>query len=128
MSIENLEVDMVLLPKNVIFDNTNINPVRITKVSEAFVTVKDIITEESGDFNQNELKLNFIKMNEESIESEIENELTEEDIQNAEDSQIIYESFSQDTDAQSKLVDEVENNNVSEDDLLKNFNNNTKLC
>ena len=39
-------------------------------------------------------------------------ELTEEDIQNAEDSQIIYESFSQDTDAQSKLVDEVENNNV----------------
>lgn len=128
MSIENLEVDMVLLPKNVIFDNTNINPVRITKVSEAFVTVKDIITEETGDFNQNELKLNFIKMNEESIESEIENELTEEDIQNAEDSQIIYESFSQDTDAQSKLVDEVENNNVSEDDLLKNFNNNTKLC
>ena len=128
MSIENLEVDMVLLPKNVIFDNTNINPVRITKVSEAFVTVKDIITEESGEFNQNELKLNFIKMNEESIESEIENELTEEDIQNAEDSQIIYESFSQDTDAQSKLVDEVENNNVSEDDLLKNFNNNTKLC
>ena len=128
MSIENLEVDMVLLPKNVIFDNTNINPVRITKVSEAFVTIKDIITEESGDFNQNELKLNFIKMNEESIESEIENELTEEDIQNAEDSQIIYESFSQDTDAQSKLVDEVENNNVSEDDLLKNFNNNTKLC
>lgn len=128
MSIENLEVDMVLLPKNVIFDNTNINPVRITKVSEAFVTVKDIITEETGEFNQNELKLNFIKMNEESIESEIENELTEEDIQNAEDSQIIYESFSQDTDAQSKLVDEVENNNVSEDDLLKNFNNNTKLC
>ena len=128
MSIENLEVDMVLLPKNVIFDNTNINPVRITKVSEAFVTVKDIITEETGDFNQNELKLNFIKMNEESIESEIENELTEEDIQNAEDSQIIYESFSQDTDAQSKLVDEVENNNVSEVDLLKNFNNNTKLC
>ena len=128
MSIENLEVDMILLPKNVIFDNTNINPVRITKVSEAFVTVKDIITEETGEFNQNELKLNFIKMNEESIESEIENELTEEDIQNAEDSQIIYESFSQDTDAQSKLVDEVENNNVSEDDLLKNFNNNTKLC
>ena len=128
MSIENLEVDMVLLPKNVIFDNTNINPVRITKVSEAFVTVKDIITEETGEFNQNELKLNFIKMNEESIESEIENELTEEDIQNAEDSQIIYESFSQDTDAQSKLVDEVENNKVSEDDLLKNFNNNTKLC
>ena len=128
MSIENLEVDMVLLPKNVIFDNTNINPVRITKVSEAFVTIKDIITEETGEFNQNELKLNFIKMNEESIESEIENELTEEDIQNAEDSQIIYESFSQDTDAQSKLVDEVENNNVSEDDLLKNFNNNTKLC
>ena len=128
MSIENLEVDMVLLPKNVIFDNTNINPVRITKVSEAFVTVKDIITEETGEFNQNELKLNFIKMNEESIESEIENELTEEDIQNAEDSQIIYESFSQDTDAQSKLVDEVENNNVSEADLLKNFNNNTKLC
>ena len=128
MSIENLEVDMVLLPKNVIFDNTNINPVRITKVSEAFVTIKDIITEETGEFNQNELKLNFIKMNEESIESEIENELTEEDIQNAEDSQIIYESFSQDTDAQSKLVDEVENNKVSEDDLLKNFNNNTKLC
>ena len=128
MSIENLEVDMILLPKNVIFDNTNINPVRITKVSEAFVTIKDIITEETGEFNQNELKLNFIKMNEESIESEIENELTEEDIQNAEDSQIIYESFSQDTDAQSKLVDEVENNNVSEDDLLKNFNNNTKLC
>ena len=84
--------------------------------------------EETGEFNQNELKLNFIKMNEESIESEIENELTEEDIQNAEDSQIIYESFSQDTDAQSKLVDEVENNNVSEADLLKNFNNNTKLC
>ena len=60
MSIENLEVDMVLLPKNVIFDNTNINPVRITKVSEAFVTIKDIITEETGEFNQNELKLNFI--------------------------------------------------------------------
>ena len=59
---------------------------------------------------------------------EIENELTEEDIQNAEDSQIIYKSFSQDTDAQSTLVDEVENNNVSEVDLLKNFNNNTKLC
>ena len=42
--------------------------------------------------------------------------------------QMIYDEFSKDTEAQSKLVDEVENNNVSEDVLLKNFNNNTKLC
>ena len=67
-------------------------------------------------------------MNEEAAELENDTELTKEDIQNAEDSQMIYDEFSKDTEAQSKLVDEVENNNVSEDVLLKNFNNNTKLC
>ena len=128
MSIENLDVNMLLLPKNTIFDNTNINPVKVTNVTETYVTVEDVITGEKGDINQTDLKLNFIKMNEEAAELENDTELTKEDIQNAEDSQIIYDEFSKDTEAQSKLVDEVENNNVSEDVLLKNFNNNTKLC
>jgi len=128
MSIENLDVNMLLLPKNTIFDNTNINPVKITNVTETYVTVEDVITGEKGDINQTDLKLNFIKMNEEAAELENDTELTKEDIQNAEDSQMIYDEFSKDTDAQSKIVDYLENNNVSEDDLLKSFNNNTKIC
>jgi len=128
MSIENLDVNMLLLPKNTIFDNTNINPVKITNVTETYVTVEDVITGEKGDINQTDLKLNFIKMNEEAAELENDTELTKEDIQNAEDSQMIYDEFSKDTDAQSKIVDYLENNDVSEDDLLKSFNNNTKIC
>jgi len=128
MSIENLDVNMLLLPKNTIFDNTNINPVKVTNVTETYVTVEDVITGEKGDINQTDLKLNFIKMNEEAAELENDTELTKEDIQNAEDSQMIYDEFSKDTDAQSKIVDYLENNDVSEDDLLKSFNNNTKIC
>jgi hypothetical protein len=128
MSIENLDVNMLLLPKNTIFDNTNINPVKVTNVTETYVTVEDVITGEKGDINQTDLKLNFIKMNEEAAELENDTELTKEDIQNAEDSQMIYDEFSKDTEAQSKIVDYLENNDVSEDDLLKSFNNNTKIC
>ena len=128
MSIENLDVNMLLLPKNTIFGNTNINPVKVTNVTETYVTVEDVITGEKGDINQTDLKLNFIKMNEEAAELENDTELTEEDIQNAEDSQMIYDEFSKDTEAQSKIVDYLENNDVSEDDLLKSFNNNTKIC
>ena len=99
---------MYLLPKNPIFGNTEVSPVVVTKKGPNSVTIKDVNTGKTENFNAEELKLNFIRMTQEEIDKESGVELTPEDIEDFKQNIETINNTLEDSDALNGAVDAVE--------------------
>ena len=108
LALKNIKKDMYLLPKNPIFGNTEVSPVVVTKKGPNSVTIKDVNTGQTENFNAEELKLNFIRMTQEEIDKESGVELTPEDIEDFKQNIETINNTLEDSDALNGAVDAVE--------------------
>ena len=108
MALKNIKKDMYLLPKSPIFGNTEVSPVVVTKKGPNSVTIKDVNTGQTENFNAEELELNFIRMTQEEIDKGSGVELTPEDIEDFKQNIETINNTLEDSDALNGAVDAVE--------------------
>ena len=108
MALKNIKKDMYLLPKSPIFGNTEVSPVVVTKKGPNSVTIKDVNTGQTENFNAEELELNFIRMTQEEIDKESGVELTPEDIDDFKQNIETINDTLEDSTALNGAVDAVE--------------------
>jgi hypothetical protein len=108
MALKNIKKDMYLLPKSPIFGNTEVSPVVVTKKGPNSVTIKDVNTGQTENFNAEELELNFIRMTQEEIDKESGVELTPEDMDDFKQNIETINDTLEDSTALNGAVDAVE--------------------
>jgi hypothetical protein len=108
MALKNIKKDMYLLPKSPIFENTEVSPVIVTKKGPNSVTIKDVNTGQTANFNAEELELNFIRMTQEEIDKGSGVELTPEDMDDFKQNIETINDTLEDSTALNGAVDAVE--------------------
>lgn len=99
VSIQNVAVDEYLISKNPIFTDLSGEVVIVVKKAGAFITLKNIKTDDSRVFTEEELKDNFEKTTMEAREPEAPVEITPVDIEDSNESKDTIKDLQNDADA-----------------------------
>ena len=99
VSIQNVAVDEYLISKNPIFTDLSGEVVIVVKKAGAFITLKNITTEDSRDFTEEELIDNFEKTTMEAREPEAPVEITPVDVEDSNESKDTIKDLQNDADA-----------------------------
>jgi hypothetical protein len=126
VSIQNVSKDEYLISKNPIFTDISDEVVIVVKKKKGLITLKNIKTEESRDFTEDELIDNFEKTTMEAREPEVPVEITPVDIEDSNESKDTIKEIMNDKDAlanakaQSKASDKKSR--------LDKLGENSKIC
>jgi len=126
LSLTNLKPGMALTSKVPIFTEGN-DLVKVTQISKSKkeLTVKQVGTNKTKKFTEEELKKNFMQINDESLNAEVEQSEVNADELNvlSDETNKNIQSFSNDPDALNESINNAVNSD-SKDDLLNNLLNN----
>ncbi len=130
VSSNTLKKGSLLISKTDIFEGAKNVVVELVSMDKntKLITVKVYGTDTKRTFTEQELKDNFTKYSKEAMEAEQQNQtpVTEETIELANESKDTVKDFTNDTDLQKKIIDDAEN--LTEDELIKKFKNNSNIC
>jgi hypothetical protein len=127
VSVSNVEVGEYLESKIPIFTDISGEIVEVIKVGESTVTLKNIVTEESREFTEEDLMNNFEKTTEEARLPEPPVELTPVDIEDSNESKDTIKDLQ--INGQAELNQAKEQSKASDkQSRLKKLGDNSKLC
>jgi hypothetical protein len=126
ISIDNLEVGELLMAKVPIFTDYENEIVSVKQIKGNNVIVKDLMSNETKTFTEEEMKQMFNKTTNEAVENMNAPIVTQEDVANSEGTQDNFENFSKDSEEISKL--EREADEESADDIFNKLKDNSKHC
>jgi hypothetical protein len=126
ISVDNLEVGELLMAKVPIFTDYENEIVSVKQIKGNNVIVKDLMSNETKTFTEEEMKQMFNKTTNEAVENMNAPIVTQEDVANSEGTQDNFENFSKDSEEISKL--EREADEESADDIFNKLKDNSKHC
>ena len=126
VSIQNVAVDEYLISKNPIFTAISDEVVIVVKKKKGLITLKNIKTEESRDFTEDELIDNFEKTTMEAREPEVPVEITPVDIEDSNESKDTIKEIMNDKDALAKA--KAQSKASDKKSRLDKLGENSKTC
>ena len=126
VSIQNVDVDEYLISKNPIFTDISDEVVIVVKKKKDLITLKNIKTEESRDFTEDELIDNFEKTTMEAREPEVPVEITPVDIEDSNESKDTIKEIMNDKDALAKA--KAQSKASDKKSRLDKLGENSKTC
>ena len=126
VSIQNVAVDEYLISKNPIFTDLSGEIIIVVKKAGAFITLKNITTDDSRVFTEEELIDNFEKTTMEAREPEVPVEITPVDIEDSNESKDTIKALQNDADALNNA--KVQSKASDKQSRLKKLGENSTLC
>jgi predicted kinase len=126
VSLQNVSKGEYLISKNPIFTDISGEEVIVVKKTKDSITLKNIKTEESRDFTEEELIDNFEKTTMEAREPEVPVEITPVDIEDSNESKDTIKALQNDADALNNA--KVQSKASDKQSRLDKLGENSKLC
>ena len=126
VSVANVGVNEYLISKNPIFTDISGEIVQVVKIKDNVATLKYIKTNETREFTEAELMENFEKTTMEATQPQPPVDITEDDVQESEESKDVVKDFQKDADAIANAKAKAESTETST--LWNNLGNNSILC
>jgi hypothetical protein len=126
VSIQNVAIDEYLISKNPIFTDLSGEIVIVVKKAGVFITLKNITTDDSRVFTEEELIDNFEKTTMEAREPEVPVEITPVDIEDSNESKDTIKALQNDADALNNA--KVQSKASDKQSRLDKLGENSKTC
>jgi hypothetical protein len=126
ISIDNIQIGEALISKVPIFGEYSEEIVSVKQIKGNNVIVKDLMSDETKTFTEEELKEIFNKTTPEALENIKTPEVTQEDVINSQNTAENLEKFSDDQDAINEAIEEAKTE--SKENRFKKLFDNSKTC